>query len=143
MNINDMAQNRDHKRHPCTNLGGTIHEKTIAEKQLASSPSAAVKATVPLATCFKGEPNQRKQNAYSQIIKHVSHVASIVQRVSIGAFSFGNFALTLQNISKVTPRCQREREALFRLSVLPITHDITSGRQEVPQGEKENLLKHF
>lgn len=74
----------------------------------------------------------RESNAYSQIIKHVSHVASVIQSISIGAFSFRNFALTLENISKVTPCCQKEKE-VFRLSVIPIIYDIISGRQEVPQ----------
>lgn len=83
----------------------------------------------------------RESKAYSQIIKHVSHVAAVVQSISIGAFSFRNFALTLQNISKVTPCCQEEKE-VFRQSINPITHDIISGHQEVPWGEK-NLHKTF
>ena len=61
MNINDVAQKRDHKCHPFTNLRGMIHEKTISEYQLPSSPFPAVKSIAPLATCFKDEPNQRKQ----------------------------------------------------------------------------------
>lgn len=50
MNINDVAQNRDHKYHPFTDLRGTIHEKTISEYQLTSSPFPAVKSIAPLAT---------------------------------------------------------------------------------------------
>lgn len=83
----------------------------------------------------------QESNAYSQIIKHVSHVATVVQSISIGAFRFRNFALTLQNISKVTPCCQEEKE-VFRLSVKSIICDTVSGHQEVPQGEK-NLHKTF
>lgn len=116
-----------------------ISEMTISEKQLSLSPFAAVKSIVPLTLGFKEETNQRK-HAYSQIIKHVSHVASVVQSISIGAFSFRNFALTLQNISKVTPCCQEEKE-VFRLSINPIICDMVSGHQEAPQGEK-TFIKH-
>lgn len=117
-----------------------INEKTISEKQLSSSWCPALKSIVTLTTVSK--MNQaRESNAYSQIIKHVGHVATVVQSISIGAFSFRNFALTLQNISKVTPCCQEEKE-VFRLSVNIIIHDIISGHQEVPQGEK-TFTKYF
>lgn len=75
----------------------------------------------------------RGSKAYSQIIQHVSHVAAVVQSISIGAFSFRDFTLTLQNISKVTPRWREEKE-VFELSVNPITYDIISVYREIPRG---------
>lgn len=76
----------------------------------------------------------QESHAYLQIIKHISHVAAVVQGISIGAFSFGNLALALENISKVTPCCQEEK-TVFRKSCNPITRQSiqvsgsSSGRQ--------------
>lgn len=77
----------------------------------------------------------QESHTYLQIIQHISHVAAVVQGISIGAFSFRNLALALENISKVTPCCQEEK-TVFRKSYNPITHDRLSKYQEVPQGDK-------
>lgn len=77
----------------------------------------------------------QESHAYLQIIKHISHVAAVVQGISIGAFSFGNLALALENISKVTPCCQEEKR-VFRKSYNPITHNRVFEYREVPQGDK-------
>lgn len=83
----------------------------------------------------------RGSKAYSQIIQHVSHVAAVEQSISVGAFSFRDFTLTLQNISKVTPCWQEEK--VFKLSVSPITYDIISIYQATSWGEKKSLHKTF
>lgn len=89
-----------------------IHEKTF--RILAIIISISSSESNSLAHHMFQRYQTRESNAYSQIIKHVSHVASVIQSISIGAFSFRNFALTLENISKVTPRCQKKKE-VFRL----------------------------
>lgn len=77
----------------------------------------------------------QESHTYLQIIKHISHVAAVVQGISIGAFSFRNLALALENISKVTPCCQEEK-TVFTKSYNPITHDRVCKYQEVSRGDK-------
>lgn len=74
---------------------------------------------------FTDKHIKKGSHIYLQIIKHISHVAAVIQGISIGAFSFRNLTLALQNISKVTPCCQ-EKKIVLRRSCSPIIHNLMS-----------------
>lgn len=64
-----------------------------------------------LITCFK-DTKPGKATHIPQIIKHVSHVTRVIQSISIGAFSFRNFALTWRTFPRLPYVKKKE---VFRL----------------------------
>lgn len=58
----------------------------------------------------------------SQVVQHVSHVAAVIEGISVCLLSLVHFPLALEDISQVTPCCAvtKENNTIQRIKTLKI-----------------------